>query len=411
MPAKQAVTRTAVADLFRRIIRLSDDTIGQNRLVYTPYWVAAQQALIKFAVDQKLTVSVDDYGTVYVDLPGQTTASPAIATGSHMDTVVHGGKYDGLYGVLGGLSALLQLRDKYGQPRQTLRVISFSEEEGSRFPVTFSGSKHYAGIIDVTGITDNAGISIDSARATAVSQLQREPGVSRSLPDLPQSFTELHIEQGPRLNNQGKTIGLVKAIVGQRRFSVTIIGAANHAGTTPMNVRKDALQTAVQLISRLNQLATATDPLLTFTVGHLEISPNTSNVIPGQVIFSVDCRHADDRILDTFEMQLRNAVNQATAPGITTAISRWVSDKPVPLAAPLLAANRVLATRLGYDPVVMVSGAGHDSEIMSRVTPTTMIFVPSVAGISHAPEELTAPADLTAGIALLTASLHQQAYS
>ncbi|KRL75062.1 M20 family metallo-hydrolase [Secundilactobacillus paracollinoides] len=409
MMTNETAMQPAIADLFQRIIHLSDGTTGQNRLVYTPRWVAAQKALIAFAVAQDLSVSVDDYGTVYMDLPGRATA-PAIATGSHMDTVVHGGQFDGLYGVLGGLQALLTLRDRHGQPHQTLRAISFSEEEGSRFPTTFSGSKHYARLADITGLTDDSGASFDTARITAVTQLQQLPGVTRQLPALPKSFTELHIEQGPRLITTGRTIGLVSAIVGQRRFTITVTGTANHAGTTPMNQRHDALQAAITLMSQLRVTAATAESQLTFTVGQLTVSPNTSNVIPGKVVFTVDCRHADDTVLGAFETAMRHLVNQTSAPGITASIIRWVHDKPAPLAAPLLAANRMLATQLGFDPVVMDSGAGHDSEIMSRVTPTTMIFVPSVNGISHAPNEYTAPEDLAAGIKLLTASLFQQAY-
>ncbi|WP_054708447.1 hydantoinase/carbamoylase family amidase [Secundilactobacillus paracollinoides] len=305
---------------------------------------------------------------------------------------------------------MLTLRDRHGQPHQTLRAISFSEEEGSRFPTTFSGSKHYARLADITGLTDDSGASFDTARITAVTQLQQLPGVTRQLPALPKSFTELHIEQGPRLITTGRTIGLVSAIVGQRRFTITVTGTANHAGTTPMNQRHDALQAAITLMSQLRVTAATAESQLTFTVGQLTVSPNTSNVIPGKVVFTVDCRHADDTVLGAFETAMRHLVNQTSAPGITASIIRWVHDKPAPLAAPLLAANRMLATQLGFDPVVMDSGAGHDSEIMSRVTPTTMIFVPSVNGISHAPNEYTAPEDLAAGIKLLTASLFQQAY-
>lgn len=396
-------------DQMDQINALSDATPGQNRLVYTPNWVAAQQALIQFGQSIGMQARVDDYGTVYLDLPGQTNA-PAIATGSHMDTVANGGRYDGLYGVLGGLHAIATLQQTHGQPERPLRLISFSEEEGSRFPATFSGSKHYTGLAETTAITDPSGVNFDDARQTAVQQLLTLPDVRHERPALPASFTELHIEQGPRLVQHQAQIGLVTGIVGQRRFTVTVSGTANHAGTTPMDQRHDALQVAVNLIHELAQIAKTLSPTLTFTVGQFDVSPNTANVIPGQVAFTIDCRHTIDGILDQFEMQLTHLTTNHPDHTLTITVDRWVHDRPVQLADVLCQLNQKLADQLGLTSMQLASGAGHDSMIMSQFVPTTMLFVPSVNGISHAPEERTEFTDLQTGIKLLTASLHAQAY-
>ena len=391
------------------ITALAGSQPGQNRLVYTPAWVRAQTALIRWGQDAGLQATVDDFGTVYLDLIGRDPTT-VIATGSHMDTVVDGGRFDGLYGVLGGFQALTTLQQRFGQPDHTLRLISFSEEEGSRFPVTFSGSKHYIHqAVDGT-LTDATGTTLATAQHAAVTQLLALPNVHHARPALPQSFTELHIEQGPRLEQARRQIGLVTGLVGQRRLTITLQGVANHAGTTPMAQRHDALQAAVWLINRLRTLAATLSPDLTFTVGRLDVTPNTPNVIPGRVSFTVDFRHADNGVLTRFEDLIHQEAHQVPDATLTLAINRWVQDDPVVFDPALLATNQRLADRLGLTSQQLVSGAGHDSGIMSRVTPTAMIFVPSVAGISHAPAEFTAPADLDAGIHLLTASLQAQAY-
>ncbi|MDF7637950.1 M20 family metallo-hydrolase [Lactobacillus sp. ESL0791] len=401
--------QNTVADLFQQITNFPSTKSGQNRLVYSAAWLKGQELLIKFALQANLQVAVDDYGSVYLDLVG-TQADQVIATGSHMDTVKNGGRLDGLYGVLGGLQAILDLQQKYGQPVKTLRLISFCEEEGSRFNATFSGSKHYTGVSETTDLVDDYGIRIEEARAQAVTKLQQLSGVIRKLPQLPESFTELHIEQGMRLEKQGLSLGLVSGITGQRRYQLLVTGITNHAGTTLMSERHDALLNAIQLISRLQQLAQAVNPNLTFTIGSFAVWPNTSNVIPGKVEFSLDCRYPDEQVLNIFEKLMRNAATEIADPEIKVRIENWVHDQPVILDQKLLAANQRLAQKMGYQTMTMVSGAGHDSAIMSQRVPTTMIFVPSIKGISHAPAEATKKEDLARGVRFLAAALHREAY-
>lgn len=406
------MTTTQLTELAHRLATINQfktNEVGQNRLVYSPTWVEAQRQVIKWGLELGFQVSVDDFGTAYLDMPGTTEPETVIATGSHIDTVAQGGQYDGLYEVLGGLQAIENLVVEFGRPQKTLRLISFSEEEGSRFPDTFTGSKHYTGQqVDLT-MKDPAGIQFDDARKQAVIKLMLA-GVHHQLPDLPDTFTELHIEQGPRLIDHGLQIGLVTGIVGQRRYTVTVKGIANHAGTTPMNDRADALQHAVDLIVALREQARRLNPDLTFTVGEMHISPNTSNVIPGLVTFTVDCRNSDEAVLDQFERLLQQTVEAPGNPRITSSANRWAKSDVTQLDRQLLESNQAIANQLGFKSIQLASGAGHDSQIMAKHTRTTMIFVPSINGISHAPAENTSQEDLLRGVELLSASLHQQAY-
>ncbi|MCH5461300.1 Zn-dependent hydrolase [Secundilactobacillus sp. HBUAS58055] len=377
-------------------------------MVYSPNWIAAQSELIGFGQQIGLTSMVDTYGNVYLDLPGKD--DQVIAAGSHMDTVVNGGKYDGLYGVLGGLQAIRTLKKQLGTPQHTLRLISFSEEEGSRFNATFTGSKFYALHESAGSLEDGTGWTFDDARQQAVTRLQSLKNVLIKHPSLPKSFTELHIEQGPRLINNHAQIGLVAGIVGQRRWLITIQGESNHAGTTPMNNRHDALQTTVTMISKLAEFAQQIGDGLTFTVGQLNVIPNAANVIPGKTQFTIDARHADNQVLDQFEQAINKTSDQLEDGQITVTTEQYVKDEPATFDATLLSQNEQIVQRLGLTSQVMVSGAGHDSYVMNQVSPTTMIFVPSEGGISHAPNEYTCSADLKAGIEVLMASLQAQAY-
>ncbi|MEE8825533.1 allantoate amidohydrolase [Lentilactobacillus sunkii] len=406
------MTTTQLNQLAHRIDTInafSKGEIGQNRLVYSPTWIRAQQQVINWGLQLGFDVTVDDFGTTYMDIPGTVQPDQIIAAGSHIDTVAQGGRFDGLYGVLGGLQAIENLLESFGRPKKTLRLISFSEEEGSRFPDTFTGSKHYTGQPINLAMTDPNGVSFEDARRNAVAKL-KITGVKSGRPELPSTFTELHIEQGPRLIDHHLQIGLVTSIVGQRRFTVTVKGIANHAGTTPMDERADALEMAVTLISDLRQQAHQLDKGLTFTVGEMHISPNTSNVIPGLVTFSIDTRHNNEAVLDQFEQIINQVVERSQDTNITNNVNRWAKSDVTHLDDQLLAANQDIANQLDFSSVQLASGAGHDSQIMAKVTRTTMIFVPSINGISHAPEENTSQEDLLRGVELLTESLHQQAY-
>lgn len=376
----------------------------QNRLVYNQDWLANQRDLILLGQRNGAKATVDDYGNVYLDFPGQMNDRP-VATGSHMDTVKHGGRYDGLYGVLGGFCAIQQLYEQHGIPKHPLRLISFSEEEGSRFPAAFTGSKYYTGTLQTEELLDNQGITFEEARHVAVTQLQHLPHVKSRNVALPVTFTELHIEQGPRLVESHKKIGLVTGIVAQNRYEVTVHGQANHAGTTPMVQRQDAIAIASLLMTKLYALATNVAENLTFTIGEIHVSPNVSNVVAESCRFTIDCRANTDDQLMTFVTQMMQIIEQSKR----TSVIETLHVSATRLSDDLLTQNAALATQMNYSFQTLFSGAGHDSQIMGQFVPTTMIFVPSEAGISHAPTEYTKSADLLMGVSLLANSLFVQA--
>ena len=392
-----------LADLLNQFNTTADT--GQNRLVYSEQWLHNQKTLIVLGQKYGAKATVDDYGNVSLDFPGQEATLP-IATGSHMDTVWQGGRYDGLYGVLGGFCAIQKVYQQGGLPKKPLRLISFSEEEGSRFPAAFTGSKHYTGQQQqVAALVDETGITFAQARENAIKQLQAIPGVRQQRAPLPVSFTELHIEQGPRLSQAHQSIGLVTGIVAQNRYNVTVHGQANHAGTTPMAQRQDAIATASRLMASLYDLADNSSNSLTFTIGEIHVSPNVSNVIAESCTFTIDCREESDERLATFLSAMNTVIKQFD----NVTIEQTLHVPATLLSQALRKQNAEIATQMKFPFRELFSGAGHDSQIMSTVVPTAMIFVPSKAGISHAPAEYTKMSDLLIGVALLTASLSAQA--
>ncbi|WP_258088319.1 Zn-dependent hydrolase [Weissella fangxianensis] len=391
-----------LADLLNQFNTTADT--GQNRLVYSEQWVHNQQTLILLGQNHGAQAMVDDYGNVSLDFPGQEETLP-IATGSHMDTVRQGGRYDGLYGVLGGFCAIQKMYQQGDLPKKPLRLISFSEEEGSRFPAAFTGSKYYTGQQQqVAALVDETGITFEQARSNAVKQLQAM-NVRRQRAPLPASFTELHIEQGPRLAQAHQPIGLVTGIVAQNRYKVTVHGQANHAGTTPMAQRQDAIATASRLMASLYDLADKSSNSLTFTIGEIRVSPNVSNVIAESCTFTIDCREESDERLATFLSAMNTVIKQFD----NVTVEQTLHVPATLLSQALRQRNAKIATQMKFPFQELFSGAGHDSQIMNTVVPTTMIFVPSKTGISHAPAEHTKMSDLLIGVALLTASLSAQA--
>lgn len=379
---------------------------GVTRLVYDDDWVAAMAFVLDDARRRGFKTAIDSYGNGFMSFPGKKSQQ-IVAAGSHLDTVNQAGLYDGAYGVAAAILAMNELVDQYGQPNQTMTSVAFSEEEGSRFPTSFSGSKHYAGVQETDPtLRDKQGITFSQARKLAVSQLADQfPIVEQPLPS---EFFEVHIEQGPVLEEKGLPIGIVSAICEQKRFTVTVHGQANHAGTTPQHLRKDALKAAVRLIERLDEQAQKIGEPLVFTVGELTVAPGSANVIPGTVTFSVDIRHPEQAVVDRFENFLR--AQTAAAPLVRVDVDRWMDSRPAVMDSRLVHQFEQLVTQKGLNYLKLPSGAGHDTQIMNLKVPTAMLFVPSKNGISHSPAEYTAPADLRAGIDVLKAQLYQECY-
>lgn len=384
---------------------------GITRLLYTKEWIDTQKALKNLLEKKGFEAYYDEVGNLFGRLEGSTYPQETILTGSHIDTVVNGGKLDGQLGIIGGIIAMEYLKEHYGKPLRNIEVVSMAEEEGSRFPFTFWGSKNIVGRVDremVAELQDVNGIGFIEAMSSAGFNVKDENSLGRK--DI-KSFIELHVEQGGVLEIENKSIGIVEHIVGQRRFTIEIEGQANHAGTTPMGYRKDALYATSVIIQKIMDMAVEYGDPLVATVGRLEVVPNTVNVVPGKTIFSLDIRHVCKDILMKFTEDVEEIINEVSKKmNVKTNITMYMDADPVAMDVNLVNVikNQCEEKKLNYK--LMHSGAGHDSQIFAKVVPTALIFVPSHKGISHNPAEFTELKDLAEGIKALIETLYHLAY-
>ena len=346
-----------------------------------------------------LEVQIDAIGNVFGLRAGRVDTAP-VMTGSHIDTVRTGGRYDGNLGVLAGLEVVLLLNEAGVQTERPLCVAFFTEEEGSRFAPDMLGSLVYAGGLALDEALDAR--ARDGARLG--DELQRI-GYAGSAPiglHRPHAFVELHIEQGPVLDAEGLTIGAVEDLQGLSWQELSIVGQSNHAGTTPMRLRHDAGYCAAAVTTFVRALAREMGGSQVGTVGHLALHPSLVNVIAARATLTVDLRNTDETLLQQAESRLAAfLVELAQQEGVTIGTRRLARLEPVVFDAALVRRIETVARRLGHTPRRMTSGAGHDAQMLARICPSAMIFVPSVQGISHNPAEHTEPADLTAGADVL----------
>lgn len=383
---------------------------GVSRLLYSKEWTEAQHALKEWMENEGFETAFDEVGNLFGTLKGKNTEE-TVLTGSHVDTVKNGGLYDGAYGVVAGIIALKYLKAKYGEPLRNIEAVSMAEEEGSRFPYTFWGSKNIMGLAkksDVENITDFQGVPFVKAMKDSGFDFKADETKRRN--DL-KAFVELHIEQGSVLETEKFPVAVVNSIVGQRRFTVNITGEANHAGTTPMGYRKDAVYAASQMIFDIITMAREIgDPLVT-TVGKIEAHPNIVNVVPGKATFTIDVRHTDKKAIVSFTEQLTARINEISKEhGVETTIDMWMDADPVPMDTKVVELIEKQFKENGLKYKSMHSGAGHDSQIFAPLVPTAMLFVPSRKGISHNPAEFTEPADLAEGVKGLIGALYELGY-
>lgn len=388
-----------------------DPNGGVTRFLYSPEWIRTQKELEKFMKNEGFEVYYDHVGNLYGKLEGTQYKDETILTGSHIDTVKNGGIYDGQYGIVAGIIALKYLREKYGQPLRNIEVVSMAEEEGSRFPFVYWGSKNIFGMAkkeDIKGIVDAEGISFEDAMKQAGFGFEDKVVTTRK--DI-KAFLETHIEQGGVLEVEQKSVGVVQGIVGQRRFNIEITGESNHAGTTPMSYRKDAVYVTSKIVEMIIKMAkTYGDPLVA-TVGRMDVQPNISNVVPGKVSFSLDVRHIDKDILVKFtDEAISNMKGIVSKAGLEIHIDMWMDAAPVYMDPAVVDIVKGQCDKIGLNYKMMHSGAGHDSQIMARFVPTAMLFVPSHKGISHSPLEYTDPKDLGEGVKALIGAIYELAY-
>ncbi|CAK1252724.1 Zn-dependent hydrolase [Fructobacillus tropaeoli] len=372
---------------------------GYTRTVYDQAWCQAQKQCVNIIKELGLVPWVDEIGNLYATADLTWPKEPVILVGSHLDTVVDGGLYDGLYGALAAVLSVSQVAKSEQRLRQPLVAVIFSEEEGSRFDATFTGSQ-YLLERDLKGfdaLADAQGQTFGQVRQAAVAALS--PFVQTASCLKIAQYLELHIEQGPILENAGTDIGIVTTIVGQERFLIQLVGQANHAGTTPMDCRDDACQQAVSLLADLyRELAQIPD--LRYTIGKVQLEPNVANVIPGLVTFSLDLRHQDQSVLTEAVGVVAKLVDQYRAK-----LERTTAVMPTQMNMGLQGEIAEACQSVGLTHQFLPSGAGHDAQVMGEQVSTAMIFVPSVGGVSHVPDEKTTPADLENGQRVLTAVL------
>jgi N-carbamoyl-L-amino-acid hydrolase len=322
-----------------------------------------------------------------------------------MDSQPRGGRFDGIYGVLAGLEALEAIAEAGLATRRPIELVAWSNEEGGRFPPCTMGSAVYTGakpLHEFLEVKDNEGIALKDALAQTL--VATPAAEKRELNAPAAAYIEAHIEQGPLLEQEGKTIGIVTGIQGLRWFNVEISGETAHAGTTPLGLRKDALREAIAAINALHELTRDASDMVRFTVGRMLVTPNSPNSVPSHVLFSVDVRHPDPatiaRLGDAVEPTVRKA-----AKSCSVRVTPTLHDDPCAFDPAVVDCVERAAQALGLAHRRMPSGASHDAMYMARVCPTGMIFVPCERGISHNEAENARPEDLAAGARVLTAAL------
>lgn len=385
---------------------------GITRLLYSKEWQQAQKFVQNKMMLAGLKTYCDSVGNLFGRITGSENPNEVILTGSHIDTVVQGGKYDGAYGILASLIAVKRLLSTYGLPKKTIEVVSLCEEEGSRFPLTYWGSKNIVGEYDLSnieGVVDSDNISFKDAMKQAGFPIESYQVPKRS--DIAH-FVEIHIEQGQILEKQKQQIGIVTHIVGQQRYKIKIFGQSNHAGTTEMDGRKDAMVGAANAITYLAKLAKEKyDSNFRATVGKIQAKPNVSNVIAGEVSFTIDIRHHDALVIHQFVQDMNKILEKVDEmDNVSHSIELFASDEPVLLDVKMQQVALKLAKKRGLKAIKMVSGAGHDSQVFAKHIPTTLLFVPSQNGISHSPLEFTKVEELENGIKILQDVLYYLAY-
>jgi allantoate deiminase len=403
---------TPGAKLLDRLLALGQ--FGQDgglyyRTPFTPAETAAVDRVGEWMREAGLAVRRDGIGNVIGRVEGRARATKVVATGSHLDSVRDGGVFDGPLGVVAGIEAVGQLLAERGVPARPVEVIAFTGEEGSRFPIGLLGSRVMAGALspaDAQAIRDRDGVPLVEAIAQAGLGAGGLAGVARD--DLG-CLVELHIEQGPILERAGIQVGVVETIVGLHGFNAVVHGQADHAGTTPLDMRADALLGAAEMVLALPEVVRPSGGVV--TVGQLEVAPGSSNVVPGRVVFSVDLRHAKPADLARLrgEVQAR-AEAIARSRGLRLEWRPRYAESPVTTDAGLRARIQRAADALGFTSRPIVSGAGHDSQAIAARCPVAMIFTPCRGGFSHRPDEFADVPMLDPGFAVLKRTLGELAW-
>ena len=383
--------------------RIGDTPEGMQRLAFTPADMAGREYTISLMRRAGMEIHIDSGGNIVARKDGSVPNLPALALGSHTDTVPCGGKYDGALGVMGAIEVVQALADQNLTLKHPVEVLVFTNEEGTRFHRWLFGSRAMAGMLEADDLTavDDEGVSMSTPLADVGGNMSRVQHAGRGKDELAAYF-ELHIEQGPTLHQTGTPIGVVTGITGRWVYGVEITGTANHAGTTPMSARQDALVSASRLVLGVQHMASGLEICRVGTVGNIQTYPNAVNVIPGRISMGVEFRDVDMGALSAAEEEFRRmAAEVAHSDGVTIDVKRFENTQSVPIKQQMQELVAAAADRTSLAHQRLPSGAGHDAQAMATITDTAMIFVPSVDGVSHAPGEYSTPDDCANGAQVL----------
>lgn len=415
MPASMAPTKINGRRLWDSLMEMAQIGAtpkgGVCRLALTDLDKQGRDLFVRWAREAGCTISVDRMGNVFARRAGTDDSLAPVITGSHADSQPTGGKFDGIYGVLGGLEVIRSLNDHGVQTQRAIEVVIWTNEEGSRFAPAMVSSGVFAGVFSL-----DYGLSRADVDGKTMGEELARIGYAGDLPvggrDIHAAF-ELHIEQGPILETEGITIGVVHAAQGQRWYEVVLTGQESHAGPTPMPRRRDALLGAAKVVQLVNAIGHKYAPYACATVGMLQVHPNSRNVIPGRVFFTVDIRHPEDAVLAQMDADLRAGIAAAAAEAAVdvSSLEQIFYYAPVAFDADCVAAVRAGAQKFGYSHRNIVSGAGHDACYLAKVAPTAMVFVPCIGGISHNEIEDATPEWIEAGCNVLLHAMLGRAQS
>jgi len=412
-------TAVGVAIDERRLLRRLDELAqrgalpggGLYRALYTPSWVSATELVSGWMKEAGLLVRRDAVGNVWGRVEG-SRGGRVIVTGSHIDTVRGGGALDGALGVVAAVEAVASLVSEFGRPTRILEAVAICEEEGSRFNTNFWGARSIADRVEpdeVTRVRDADGITLgDAMRVVGLDPANVAQAIRRDI----DTFIELHIEQGPILEEEGPRLGVVRTIVGTAHLEVTVRGQPDHAGAAAMDRRRDALLGAAAMTLRVAEAAREMGPPAVATVGTISVEPAQVNVVPGVARFTVDARHSDNAQRLALVAEITKVCKVTGRERDLAVDVRTLRDRPpVQLNERVSDVARRACAACGITPRDMTSGAGHDAQVLSAASHAAMIFVPSIGGRSHCPEEATAAEDVILGTRALATALRELAYS
>ncbi len=382
---------------------------GYTRFTYSKEDALAREYLLDECAKLGLAVTIDGVGNIRARREGEDPHAPSVMAGSHIDTVFHGGKFDGLAGTIGALEAIRTIVENDVRLKHPVELVVFSEEEGSNFSLPLAGSKAMVGRHDPEDLKKLRSPDGRSMYEAAKDAGYEPDNLPREVlrPGEVKAMLELHVEQSVVLDSQGLSVGIVEAIAALRLYETEISGVPNHAGATPMKLRNDPMAAAAKTIARVEDLAKKAPSGTTVgTVGRIFCEPNVPNVIPGKVNFTLDARDVDEPSLEEFVEAVKKILKEeATSHGVVSEMRFLGGSKAIYLPGDITGLIESIAKKRGISCMRMNSGAGHDSCLLATVTKVGMIFVPSIDGRSHVPEENTRYEDLETGCNLLLETL------